>query len=443
MVAQFSNNFRVFNAEKFIESISGIGADSPNIYLTIGKPTTWANESAPPLANTSRNASIEVWRYMMGAKKVTGNDVRQAIPRYDWTTDTVYTAYDNAMDSTDLANSQFYVLTDEWNVYKCLSNNNGGLSTVKPTSILTSGSVETADNYVWKYMYTLTGEERLRYTTSGYIPVRTLTEDNGSLQWQVQDNAIDGGIEAIFVSNTGTGYANANSISITITGDGSGANATARINTTTNVISSIIVVNPGSGYSYANVIITDTGTGTGAQARAIIPPSGGHGYNPARELGGSFVIMNMKVRGTEGGKIPIDNEFRQLALIRNPIRRGTTNVATNTVYSQVITLTLDSGVTTYEEDEIVYQGTSLATATFKGTVLSWDASNNVIKLVDATGTAQADILNGETSQAVRLVQSVTPYDLKPFSGELLYIDNIVPIQRAADQTEDFKLIISF
>lgn len=443
MVAQFSNNFRVFNAERFVESISGIGADSPNVYLTVGKPTTWANEASPPLANTSRNASIEVWRYMMGAKKVTGNDVRQAIPRYDWAENTEYTAYDNSMDSSDLANTQFYVLTDEWNVYKCISNNNGSLSTVKPTSILTTGSVETADNYVWKYMYTLTGEERLRYTTSGYIPVRTLTEDNGSLQWQVQDNAIDGGIEAIFVSNTGSGYANANSISITITGDGAGANATARINTTTNVISSIIVTSPGSGYSYANVVISDSGTGTGAQVRAIIAPSGGHGSNPTRELGGSYVMMNIRVRGTEGNKIPIDNEFRQIALIRNPIRRGTSNVASNTVYSQVTTLTLDSGVTSYDEDEIVYQGTSLATATFRGTVLGWDASNNVIKLVDVTGTAQADILNGETSKAVRLVQSVTPYDLTPFSGELLYIDNIVPIQRASDQTEDFKIIIQF
>ena len=445
MTSSFSHNFRVYNAERFIDSINTTDGDAQSLYLTVGKSTVWSDENSPPDANTSINAFNEVWRYMIGAKKISGNDVRLAIRRNDWQSGTVYSTYLNTTDSslwfTD--SNKFYVMTDEYNVYKCLSNNGGSPSTVKPTSTLTTGAVETADRYIWKYMYTLTSEERLRFMTDSHIPIRKLTEDNGSIQWQVQDNAIEGSIEAVIVLSGGSGYSNANSITVTISGDGTGLSAIPRINTSSNVLSSILVTNPGSGYSYANVVITDAGTGLGATAIAPIPPSGGHGSDPLRELGASFVIINPRIRGSENGKITVDNEFRQISIIKSPLKRGSSNLASNTVYSQTTTLTLDTGASLYEEDERVYQGPTITSATFTGTVVSWDASNNIIQLIDVSGTPQSDVLSGVTSRASRLVQSITEYDLKPRSGELLYIKNIVPIQRAEDQTEDIKIVIEF
>jgi hypothetical protein len=42
-----------------------------------------------------------------------------------------------------------------------------------------------------------------------------------------------------------------------------------------------------------------------------------------------------------------------------------------------------------------------------------------------------------------LLQSYTERSLEPYSGNLLYIDNTTPIQRADDQTEDFKIVVRF
>ena len=77
---------------------------------------------------------VSTWRGMLGAKKIHPGKVRYLIPRYNWTSGTNYAEHD---DTDDLwtTEKKFYVLTDEWNVYKCISNNGGNASTIKPNSI--------------------------------------------------------------------------------------------------------------------------------------------------------------------------------------------------------------------------------------------------------------------------------------------------------------------
>ena len=126
-------------------------------------------------------------------------------------------------------------------------------------------------------MYQLTKEEKLRFTTPSYIPVRTLDLNDSSDQWQVQADAQHGGLHVINLTNHGVGYTS-NNISITIVGDGADANAYAVRNVTSNTIDSIIIDNLGVHYTYANVVIdTDVSVTTPAAARAIISPRGGHG----------------------------------------------------------------------------------------------------------------------------------------------------------------------
>lgn len=443
MVAVYSENLRVYNTEQFIKSVSDVGPT--NIYLTFGKQVPWSNDSAPIQANSSVSTFNEVWKNMIGAKLISGNDIRHAIPRYNWSSNTTFAAYDDCLCSILMyqPNVKFYTVTTDWNVYKCLSNNQSSVSTVMPTQTKTDGPVEESDGYIWKYMYTVSAEERLRFTTSNYIPVKTLVVDNNSLQWHVQRSAIEGAIDAIKMINSGSGYTNANNIIVTVSGDGIGAAAIATVNTSSNIISKISVTNPGAGYTYATISITNTNGGTNASARAVISPPRGHGSDPVRELGGSFAILNPRFQNTEGNKLPIENEFRQISIIQDPIERSTGNVASNTVYSQTYSLTVDSGPTDYIEDETVYQGGTLASATFTGTVVSWDGSNNIIKLTNTVGTPVSAALTGSNSAASRIVSSVTNKQLKDYSGNLLYINNISPIQRASDQTEDFKIVIEF
>jgi hypothetical protein len=445
MVAVFSENLRVLNAQNFKKEVSQEG--DTRVYFTFGKVTPWANDSAPQQANSSVTSLNEVWDNMIGAKLITGNEIAHVIPRHNWTANTVYDAYDHCVCSLLLfnPNTKFFIVTSDWNVYKCISNNeNGAVSTVMPTQIFTDRTIEESDGYVWKYMYTVSDADKIKFTTNNYIPVKTLTGNDGSLQWQVQNNAVSGTIDAIKVTNGGSGYTNASSIVITITGDGSGATALARVNTVSNTVSNVAIVQSGSGYTYADVSISGGG-GSGANLRAIISPTGGHGFDPLRELGGSNLILNPRLQSTEGDTLPVTNDIRQVSLIQDPYLYSSTNVASNVVYGQFTTLLLEGATdTVYQQDEIVYQGTSLATATFKGSVLSY--ANNTLLLTNTQGIPQVQPIVGATTGTVRIPSgstSIVSPPLQKYTGKLLYIDNITPITRAADQTEDFKILLRF
>lgn len=444
MVAVFSENLRVYNAIHFKQSL--VDAEPHNLYLTYGRVTPWANgsnDSEPPQANSSVTSFNDIWKNMIGAKLISGNDVRHAIPRNDWAANTNYAAYDHCTCSLLMfqPNVKFFIVTSDWNVYKCLANNNGGLSTVMPTQIQTTTSVEESDGYIWKYMYTLTAEERIRFMTDEYIPVQTLTLNNSSLQWRVQEDAVAGSIEAVKVTDGGLDYANSSNIVITITGDGTGANAIARTNASQS-ITNIVMTDKGQNYTYADITITGGG-GSGAAARVMISPPGGHGSDAMRELGGSYLILNPRIRGSEDNKLPVKNEFREIALLQDPKLAVSGNIATGRVYSQLLTITVSSGADDYQLDETVYQGGSLATSSFSGTVVNWDSGNNQLKLTSTIGTPTSATITGNTSTTTRVVESVTEKDLLNQSGHLLYIDYIQPITRSIDQTEDYKIVLKF
>ena len=443
MSSIFSEDLRVTNAVNFKELVSRQISNN-RIYFTFGKPTAWANDAAPDVANSSVTVFNDVWKNMIGAKLLTGNEVKHVIPRNTWAANTAYDAYDHCECSLNLfdSNTHFYVVTSSWNVYKCLDNNNAANSTVMPTQIFTDKAIEEIDGYVWKYMYTVSSEDQLRYTTPSYIPVQYITEDNGSLQWSVQENAVSGALESVQVTANGS-YTNASNITITITGDGTGATAAPRVNVTSNTLTNIIITAKGSGYTYANVAITTTDSGANGAARAIISPPGGHGKNPLRELGGSRLILNPKLNQTESGYFPVSNQFRQITLMQNPYERDGTTLAANTLYTQYTTAILDTATSQYNDDEYVYQGSSLSAASFSGIVENWDSGNNTIRLTNISGTLQADVLVGANSGTARFVQSNTANKLAPYTGSFLYIDNIVPITRAADQSEDFKITMKF
>lgn len=443
MASVRSKDFGIFLAKQFRESVSE--SSSSNLYLTFGRSLPWTNDSNPPAANTSTVSFIDVWNNMIAGKRITGNDIRHVVPRFNWTNNTIYSAYSDRIDSKDMknANNAFYVLTDDFNVYKCVANNYGNASITKPTSTNPVGQFQTADKYIWKYMFSITQEDQERFLTDSFMPVKTLVLDDNTLQYQVQENAVDGAIHSILVTNGGAGYTS-NNITVNITGDGLFANAVAVRNTVSFRIDSIIVDNKGSKYTYANVKITSN-TGAGANATAVISPPGGHGYDPLYELGGSYLMIDTRIKGDESATITVANDFRQVAIIENPYIYNETNTVSNVTVSQLTTLTMaeSSSTTNYQEDEWVYQGKNLANATFRGIVVDWDYSNNKLKLSNVKGTPTSDLITGNTSTTTRYVSSILDPDMQPYSGKLLYIDQIVPIERSLDQTEEFKIVLSF
>jgi hypothetical protein len=446
--ASRSKNIDIFVAKQVKESVSE--PSSSNVYLTFGKSSSWPNDSSPLQANTSVVSYNDIWKNMIGAKRIVGNNIRHAIPRINWISGTVYAAYDDTLDSLELfaTNNNFYVITSEHHIFKCLDNNGGVISTVMPNILVTTTHFQTADGYIWKYMYSLTAEEKLRFLTTNFMPVRTIEESDNSQQWNVQDNAIDGAIHVIKVTNPGNNYTALDEIVVNINGDGNYATAFAVVNTTSNTIQSIVVDNLGYGYTYADITISSTlpsgaTAGSGATARAVLSPPGGHGSDPLTELGGSYLIINIQFKDTENQIITTHNDYRQLALIEEPYLYGTTTKASATTVSQLTVLTLNGTSVEYSEDEWVFQGASYASAFFKGFVVEWDSSNNIIKLAQTEGNPTKDLLVGANTTAARFVSSIGTPTLQTRTGNLLYTDNIVAIQRADDQAEDYKIVLNF
>ena len=425
MASIVTSKFRIHNAQQFYESFSE--AANTIMYLFVGKNTAFANDNSPPTPiNSTANIEYTPWRDMYGVKRIQSADVTHAVPRYDWTSGTVYTAYDDT--STSLLTDTFYVMTEDYNVYKCLFNNASAASTTKPTGT-SSARFTTADGYIWKFMYTVSTAKALKFLTSDYMPIQTLASDDGTTQWSVQSAAVDGGIEVIKVTSGGSGYATAPSV--TIVGDGTGATANATI--TANVVTAVTITAAGTGYTKASVSFSSGA----AAATAIISPRYGHGADPIEELGAKYVMINVRLDGSESNTISTANEFRQVGIVRDPYLFGTTTRASASSYRQTFKYQLSGISGTFSLDEPVSSGSNTSN------VVEWDTPNlYVIKPINQN-FANGATITGATSTATGTIAAITTPGLQPYTGDILYVENRVPISRAADQIEDVKLIIQF
>ena len=425
MPSLVTSKFKVHNAEQFVESFSE--TSNTVMYLFLGKSTVFPNDASPPTpVNSTANVEYTPWRDMFGAKRVLSSDVTHAIPRYDWISGTIYIYYDD-QDTNLIESDNFYVVTDDYNVYKCLWNAGGTASTTKPTGTSTT-PFTTADGYIWKFMYTVTTSRAIKFLTASYIPVQTLASDDGTTQWGVQTAAIDGGIHVIRVTAGGTGYGSAPAV--TITGDGTGATANSTISG--GIVTAVTITNPGTGYSRATV----TFASGAAAATAIISPKGGHGSNAIEELGGKYVMLNSRLDGSESNTITTSNEFRQVGLVRDPFLYGTSTRATASSYRQTFRYTLTSPSGTFNLDETVTSGSNTAS------LVEYTAPNLFTTLPVNLPFANSASVSG-AGGATGTISVISTPGLQPYSGDIIYVENRVPISRASDQIEDIKLIIQF
>lgn len=425
MASLVTSKFRVHNAQQFAEAFSE--ASNTIMYLFIGKNTTFPNDNSPPTpVNSTANIEYTPWRDMYAAKRITTADVTHAIERYNWTSGTVYDQYDDT--DTNLLEDDFYAMTDEFNVYKVLGNASATASTTKPTGVSTS-PFTTADGYIWKYMYTVTTAKALKFLTNDYIPVQTLTSDGGEDQWDVQTAAVDGGIHVIKVTSGGSGYATAPAV--TITGDGTGATANSTI--TANVVTSVVITAAGTGYTRATVSFASGA----AAATAIISPKGGHGADAVEELGGKFIMVNVRLDGNESNTFSTANEFRQVGIVRDPYTYGTSTRAVASSLRQSFKYQLSSISGTFTVDETITSGSNTAS------LIEFTTPNIFTTLPLNLPFANSASVSGGTSGATATIAAITTPGLAAYSGDIIYVENRVPIARADDQIEDVKLVIQF
>ena len=486
MPAIITNKFRIHNQEQFVESFT---ESSANVYyLGIGRPQAFAtstrgdsrtdnegSDTAPLTPVDSIGEEFYTFDDMLAAKKVTSSDVSICIPRRNWTTGTVYDYYRHdygnrvtgstttqAANSgaTNLYDATFYVMSSTFNVYKCLDNNGDAASTVEPTG--TSSSIlTTGDGYKWKYMYTLSATQQANFLSTDFMAVATNST--------VSSAAVDGAVNIVKIKTAGSGGTNGTHTGVAIRGDGS--SGVASVTVAGGAVTAVTVTTPGTGYTFAYIrnadIVSAGATGlSGSELDVIIEPKGGHGFNAIKELGGFFVMMNTNFEAAEAGNsgdFTTANDFRRVALMRDIESGGSAASATTLRGTKAVLVTSPSGDFTVDEE--INQATTGAV----GKVVEWDSSNNILYYiqtrfndegVDSNGnltafsgantiTGQSSSVTATPSTSTTTVDSVlftsgyNAGEIDADTGDIMYIENRSPITRAADQTENVKLIIEF
>ena len=487
MAAIITNKFRIHNQEQFVESFS---ESSANVYyLGIGRPQAFAtqtrgdsrteaqgSDTAPPTPIDSVYEEFNTFNELLAAKKVTSSDTSIVIPRRNWATGTVYDYYRHDYGhfvtgstssvqtansgATTLFDSNFYVLTDDFNVYKCLDNNSDAASTVKPSGTSTS-ILSTGDGYKWKYMYTLSASQQTNFLSTDFMAVATNST--------VSAAAVDGAVNVVKIKTAGSGGTNGSHTGVDIRGDGSSGKATVTISG--GAVTAVTVTTPGTGYTFGYIRVADINTAgggslSGSELDVIIEPKGGHGKNAVEELGGFFVMLNTNFEASESsntGDFTTANDFRKVVLLRDIESGGSAASATTLRGTKAILVTSPSG--TFTVDEEINQASTGAV----GKVVEWDSSNNILfyiqtrfndEGVDSNGNltafSGANAVTGQSSSAsatpstssttvdnIAFTSGYNSGEIDADTGDVMYIENRSPITRASDQTENVKLIIEF
>jgi hypothetical protein len=439
MSAIITTKFRYQTAVNLINAIGGNGSQTNDkYYLFIGRTEAWEDDENPPTPEDSVYQENDARFNMLSLKLITSPKVSHVIPRYNWTSGQTYSEYDDQDEL--LTTKRYFVYTeDDLSVYKCIKAGSGP-SVVRPSGISTSIGAVESDGYQWKYMFTLTGSDIGTFTTSTFIPVDTLTTDDTTYQWDVQQAAIDGGIHRIKVINGGTGYQS--KPTVTITGNGNGCTVQASdITLVGGVITEILVTTPGSGYSQAQVTFTGGGPTSAASARAIISPSGGHGSDPIQELGGYYAMIAATLSGAEGsGDFLVDSGFRQIGILRNPIDTATDLVAEGTTYTACTKLNFSN----LTGGQFAVGDTIVGVTTGATAVIDSILDVNTIAVHQNIGTGFTTFQVTETIEVgsvSAILDSITNPEVDVKTGQLLYIENISPVTRNENQTEDIRLVL--
>ena len=436
MAQIITENFRVFNATQFVEYV----ADTNNLYLFIGRPQSWDNEPTAPTPVNVPYQDTLYWSDTVALKRIIPNDFKQVVLRKNWSAGVVYYQYDNA--SSTLYGSNFYVLTQDNNVYKCISNNFGTASSIKPTGTSTN-VITTSDGYQWKYLYSLSDTDLLKFLTGDFMPV--------NLNYDVLNTAIKGTIDNFVVTNIGNNYSIASNISVNILGDGLNARIGNVFLSGANTIDRITLNTSGSGYTFANLSILDSGGGSNATAGAIVSPINGHGSDVFTELGARYVMINTRLNYAEGaGDFPVVNDYRRIGIIKNPTSNATSTIATETTLDATITLNVSNVTGTFSLDEYISGDNTNSNAFIVSANANVASGNVTIRYITPIELFSGNIIfsagetiRGANSLAVGTISGITPAEVKKNTGQILYVENRAKITRASDQAENIHIVIEF
>lgn len=521
MPAIITDQFRILNAETFVQSFTGIGTTTNYYYTFLAHPnpsntnienygsSTWISD--PPEPKDSFQQENLYFDSMLFLKRVYFNDVSKIIPRYNWQLGVTYDMYRNNYDinnsapqtnSKTLYDSKYYVVNSEYKVYICINNGanpeypEGQKSISEPNfvDVNPQQAGDGSDGYLWKYLYTISPSDIIKFSTENYIPVPRYWGD--PITENIKNSAVSGKIETAIVKNRGSGYTISGGVftgtvsNIPILGDGFGGFASVTISG--GEIDTIQITNGGTGYTRAFINfgpgLEETPTitsGSGGQFEIIIPPKGGHGFDIYRELG-SYRVMVYSKYESESDYV-IGNNFSRVGIIKNPTLYGSEeqpiNTSTATNLGALKLKPVGAGNTSdtfYPNNALITQSVGVG-STAVGYVASWDQNTGILKYYQPVGlttlsaygnrlfnfVGSASTINCSTVEGQSLIvdtsfsgntiqiggriinlgqtfsSGISNPEIQKYFGEIIYVDNRAPITRSSSQKEEVKIVVEF
>ena len=516
MAAIITDQIRILNAKNFL---AGVTSTANAYYSFIGLPNPTDIESdwdtSPPSPKDNFDEEDNYWDTMIALKKINSSDARQVVTRRLWTSGTTYDMYRSDYSRTNTAKvsgatnlyaATYYIINSDYRVYICLNNGidpdnpNGKPSLDEPTftDLEPKKAGTSGDGYLWKYLYTIKPSDIVKFESTDFIPVPTDWATNSDVA-SVRDNAVDGAIKIVTITERGVGLGTANSTytKVPIYGDGTGAECTIVINNDQKV-SDVTVSTAGQNYTYGNVDLEAGGVPTGSTRPTfdvIIPPPGGHGKDIYRELGAYNVLLYSRIENdVENPDFITGNQIARVGVIENP--KATSGSLLSADKASAVNALRLTGTgyssATFDADSYFTQTIS-AGSTAVGRVVNYDQTTGVLKYwqdrtlagFNTVGTAQTDptygfnlneftaspgtngsltiaptsgsslaidtsftgvstVINNRTYYlGQEFTSGLASPEVKAYSGNVVYIDNRPSITRSSNQKEDIKVILQF
>lgn len=403
MAAIITDQLRILNANNFLDKVTD---PSNSYYAFVGLPNpfdyspTW--DENPPSPKDSFQQENIIWDNMIAMKKIRNEDVRNVIRRIDWISGIIFDRYRNNVDrenvsnqtsSTSLYSSNYYVVNSDYRVYICLENGEdpenpkGKPSLDEPrfTDLEPRSAGNSGDGYIWKYLYTISAGDIIKFDSTQYVPVPRNWSNNVDVA-TVRENASEGGqLKTVIIKDRGIDVGQPNTVysNVPVNGDGSGARVTIVTNNDSKV-ESVTVSSGGSGYTFGTVDVDAISLNYASLPKfeVVIPPKGGHGADIYRELGATSVLIYSRIENDDQDPdFIVGNEISQIGIVANPLAFNSNEVLTKDKASALGAIKLDPDFkndAVYNADTYITQTVGLG-KTSVARVVSYDRNTGVLK----------------------------------------------------------------
>ena len=339
MSAIITDQLRILNSENFV---AGIASTTNSYYAWIGLPnpadfqSDWSEN--PPSPKDSFSEENDYWDTMIALKKLNSDDIARVVRKITWSSGTTYEMYRDdysrsnlspQTSSTNLYDTNYYVMNQNFRVYVCLQNGtNPENTTGRPsldeplfTDLEPRSAGASGDGYIWKYLFTIDPNSIIKFDSTSFIPLPQNWSTNNDVAAVRNNAATSGQLKIVTITNRGVGYGTAATYNnVPIKGDGSGGRCSVVVNAA-GKIDSVEITNGGSNYTFGTVGLNDVGLtnpsgSTDAAFNVIIPPQDGHGADVYRELGANRVLIYSRLENdTSNPDFIVGNQFARVGLM--------------------------------------------------------------------------------------------------------------------------------